>query len=62
MDVPKININTKYIQWCQSFMKEQAETTRLARRVLRQSRVFNPFNKNRDIDRILKRYEKSFWG
>ena len=60
MEVPKVNI--KHILWCRNFMKEQARSTRIVRKILKQSRDINPFNTNKDIDNILKKYEKSFWG
>lgn len=61
MNVPKIDLNVKHIKWCQNFMKEQAKMAQMTRRVLKESRKFNPFDTNRDIDNILKQHEKSFW-
>jgi len=62
MTVSKIGLNIKHIKWCHNFMKEQTRSTRLVRKILKQSRDNNPFNTNRDIDNILKRYERNFWG
>lgn len=61
MNVPKIDLNRKHIKWCHNFMKEQAKSAQITRRVLKQARKFNPFDTNRDIDNILKQHEKSFW-
>ncbi len=62
MDISKIDLSTNHAKWCDSFVKEQGRTSRLVRRVLKSSRRMNPFDTSRNIDKILKRYEKSFWG
>ena len=62
MNVGKVVVNTAHKKWCQDFMNEQNQTTRMVRRILKRSSVYNPFANTGKIDDILKRYEKSFWG
>lgn len=61
MAINRISGNIGHRMWCNAFMKEQKETTKMVRKVLKQSRMYNPFSTNKTIDNILKRYEKSFW-
>ena len=61
MNVSKIVINNTHHKWCQDFLNEQNKTTKLVRKVLRKASMYNPFAYDKNIDNILKRYEKSFW-
>ncbi len=51
-----------YKKWAKSFLQYQAETTRMARKIINKPILFN-FNpcSNNKINKILKRYEKNFW-
>jgi len=54
MKVSKISVNTKHIKWCHNFMKEQKKSAQLVRKYLKETRIQNPFNTGKDIDKILK--------
>ena len=62
MNVGKVVVNTAHNKWCQGFMNEQAQAIKNVRKILKRSRTVNPFAKNKQTDRILSEYEKSFWG
>ena len=62
MNISKSNLNLKHIAWCNNFMKEQVKSARLIRKYLKESRINNPLSNDTEIDNILKKYEKSFWG
>ena len=61
MNVPKVNLKVGYSKWCADFMEEQSKSTRMVRGILKKTKVFNPLGNFKNIDNILKRYEKSFW-
>ena len=61
MYVGRIAVNTAHKKWCQYFMAEQNKSTNLVKKVIKKTRMFNPFDTNQEINNILKRYEKSFW-
>ena len=62
MKVGKVVVNTAHKRWCQSFMNEQAQAIKNVRKILKRSSSVNPFAENKQTDRILSEYEKSFWG
>ena len=61
MNVPKVAVNITHQKWCQDFLTEQNRTTSLIRKFIKKRSSYNPFD-NRYFDKLLKRYEKSFWG
>ena len=61
MKVSKIAVNTAHQKWCQDFIAEQNKTTSLIRRFIKRHSAYNPFD-NKQFDKLLKKYEKSFWG
>ena len=62
MNVGKVVVNTAHRKWCQDFINEQNKTTRLIRHFIKRNSVYNPFGNSREFDKILNRYERSFWG
>ena len=62
MNVGKIAVNTAHQKWCQGFMNEQTQAIKNVRKMLKRSRFVNPFTENKQTDKILSEYEKSFWG
>ena len=61
MKVSKIAVNNAHRKWCSDFLAEQNKTTSLIRKFIKRNSVTNPFD-SKEFDRLLKRYEKSFWG
>ena len=62
MNVGKVVVNTAHRKWCQDFINEQNKTTRLIRHFIKRNSAYNPFGNYKEVDKILNRYEKSFWG
>ncbi len=61
MNISKISVNLSHRRWCESFLREQNKSTKIVRDFVAKSRVYNPFS-DRTVEKILKKYEKSFWG
>ena len=61
MNVGNVVVNTAHRKWCQDFVNEQNQTTRIIRQFLKRNSSYNPFSSN-TVDNMLKRYERSFWG
>ncbi len=62
MNISKIAINASHRNWCNNFLREQNKSTHLVRQLLKETSIYNPISYDKEINNILKRYEKSFWG
>ena len=62
MKLQKVLLNSGYRRWCRAYVSEQNETTRMLRKFLKNSKIFNPYDTSRELDNILRRYERNLYG
>ena len=43
-------------------MNEQTRSAQMIRKYLKESKMYNPFDNTKEVDNILKKYGKGFWG